>query len=145
MSSVISRCAPLVGTVVFVAACSQPSQQALPPQPGPVRVTVICSATNITVNVRPSTVIIKHTGGGQGPTKVQWQLEAASTPADVSINPDAAGGWPFEGTPPFAFGKNNPYPGNGKATQTHGVYHYSLTAACPGGPTITIDPDVIVD
>ena len=144
MSNVLSRCAALVAIVTVVASCSGSRSTALPPQLGPVKVTVICTPTNITVNVNPSTVVIKHTGGGQGPTKVQWQLEAASTPADVSINP-GAGGWPFEGTPPFAFGKNNPYPGNGKATQAHGVYHYSLTAVCPGGPTITIDPDVIVD
>lgn len=143
MRSKLPQCARLAAFAILATACSK---GATPTLQGPATVNVLatCSANQVRVAVDPSTVRFRHTGGGQGPTNVDWRLDPSSSVDSVSITPDSAA-WPFDGSPPFHARKGTPYHGVGKPTQNPGHYRYSVTVACPGGLTAIFDPDIWVD
>lgn len=143
MRSKLPQCARLTAFAIFAAACSAKETPTLQ-GPATVNVLATCSANQVRVAVDPSTVRFRHTGGGQGPTDVEWTLDPSSSVDVVSVAPDAAA-WPLDGTPPFQPRKGTPYRGRGKSTQTTGHYRYSVTVACPNGLTAIFDPDIWVD
>ena len=144
MRRMLSQCARLLPMVLVAAACRAGATRAHE-RTQPVNVNVTCSGNQIKIVVNPSRVTFKHTGGiwPHGPTDVPWALDARADVPQVTIAPD--GEWPFESPTPPAVPRGNSSVGVGRASQAKGMYRYSITASCPGGPTGIFDPDIWVD
>jgi plastocyanin len=126
--------AALVAVVIATRPTTPP---AVPATTATVKVHVNCQGSRVSFWVDPWSVTIN-----QG-DDVQWQLQGNSTSNQISVAPKG-GKWPFNGNPQ-AGSKANPARSGGPANQA-GRHGYNITLACDNnGPTVVIDPDIVVN
>lgn len=124
----------IIGLTVAAAPSTSDSQAVATT----VEVHVECAGSRVSFWVEPWTVSI-----AQG-DDVDWHLEATSTANSISVSAKRGGNWPFAGSP-VAGTKANPARSGGAANRA-GRHGYNITLQCDkGGPTVVIDPDIVIN